>query len=237
MRQVGTRRLEILVVFILAFMLLSGCVPLTPHTVSTPSRPSGPSSGDTGQSLSYSTGGASCNEGHPVEYRFAWGDGTYSAWSASASANKTWDSAGTCLVKAQARCAVDTSVVSGLSSSRSVTITAGSTASYRVTVKQITDEFDANEYAATMKYEGKYIAVSGYVQSIGIDLRDEPYVALVSDPDDSVFDPGVNCYFRETGPHPGLAELLDGDHVTIIAEFSFYSSLFETVYLEKSRIE
>ena len=121
--------------------------------------------------------------------------------------------------------------------SHSVQATQQSTASYYVTVGGITGEFEQNEYAATLKYEGNYIEVSGYVQSIGIDLRDKPYAALAGTPGASVFAPGVNCYFEQEGPHPGLAELREGDYVTIVAEFSFYSSLFSTVYLEKSRIQ
>ncbi len=103
---------------------LGGCLGPGPHTVSTPNRPSGPASGKVGQPLTYSTGEASCSEGHAVQYRFDWGDGTYSSWSSSTTASKTWNSAGTYQVKAQARCASDTSVVSSWSSTRSVTITA-----------------------------------------------------------------------------------------------------------------
>ncbi|MBC7093693.1 DUF4352 domain-containing protein, partial [Candidatus Bipolaricaulota bacterium] len=106
------------------FLGLTGCFNLTQHFVSTPSRPSGPSAGEVGQLLTYSTGGASCSEGHPIQYRFDWGDGTYSSWSSSTTASKTWNSAGTYQVKAQARCATDPSVVSGWSSALSVSITA-----------------------------------------------------------------------------------------------------------------
>jgi uncharacterized protein (TIGR02145 family) len=53
------------------------------HTVSTPAAPSGPSSGQTGESLSYSTGGSACSQGHDVQYRFDWGDGTASSWGSS----------------------------------------------------------------------------------------------------------------------------------------------------------
>lgn len=122
--------------------------------------------------------------------------------------------------------------------SHSVQATQETIASYYVTVDGVTGEFEQNEYAATLKYDGSYIEVSGYVRSIGIDLRDKPYVALVGTSGASTFfAPGVNCYFEQEGPHPGLAELREGDYVTIVAEFSFYSSLFSTVYLEKSRIQ
>ncbi len=89
--------------------------------MSTPNTPSGPSSGETNTSYSYSTGGSSSSLGHSVQYRFDWDDGTYSSWSSSTTASHSWSSAGTYYVKAQARCASDTSVVSDWSSYKTVT--------------------------------------------------------------------------------------------------------------------
>ncbi len=48
------------------------------ETVSTPATPTGPSSGNVGTSYSYSTDGASSSLGHSIQYRFDWGDGSYS---------------------------------------------------------------------------------------------------------------------------------------------------------------
>ena len=93
-----------------------------PETVSAPSTPSGTASGTIGTSYSYSTGNASSNFSHAVQYQFDWGDGTTSSWSSATSATKSWSSAGTYSVKAQARCGTHTSVVSGWSSSLSVVI-------------------------------------------------------------------------------------------------------------------
>jgi len=92
------------------------------HTVSTPIVPSGPSSGQVGESLSFSTGGSTCNQGHSVQYQFDWGNGNYSSWSASTSASYTYSTTGTYQVRAQARCASNTSVMSGWSSGKSVLI-------------------------------------------------------------------------------------------------------------------
>jgi|GEM_PF-3383881 len=94
----------------------------TTETVSTPTAPSGPTSGSAGTSYSYSTGSGSSNLGHTLQYRFDWGDGTYSAWSSSTTASKSWTSAGSYSVKAQARCATHNAVVSGWSSGLPVTI-------------------------------------------------------------------------------------------------------------------
>ncbi len=93
------------------------------HTVSTPTTPSGPSSGTVNQSLSFSTGGSTCNQGHSVQYRFDWGNGVYSSWGSS-SQSYSYSSAGTYTVKAQARCSSDNSVVSSWSSGKTVTISA-----------------------------------------------------------------------------------------------------------------
>jgi V8-like Glu-specific endopeptidase len=92
------------------------------HLVSAPSVPSGPSAGLLGTALAYSTGSATCNQGHSVEYCFEWGDGVYSTWSSSTSASKSWSAVGTYQVKAQARCSSNTAIVSALSSAKSVQI-------------------------------------------------------------------------------------------------------------------
>lgn len=93
------------------------------ETVSVPDTPTGPSAGETSQSLSYSTGGATNSLGHTVEYRFDWGDGSYSTWSASTSESYSWVSTGTYSVKAQARCATHINVESAWSAANDVVIT------------------------------------------------------------------------------------------------------------------
>ncbi len=90
--------------------------------VSTPQRPTGPADGTTNTSYTYSTGGSSCSAGHNVEYRFDWGDGTYSNWSISTDANKTWNAQGTYQVKSQARCAQNQAVLSSWSQAKTVSI-------------------------------------------------------------------------------------------------------------------
>jgi hypothetical protein len=91
-------------------------------TISAPNQPTGPATGNTGVIYNYSTGGASSDSGHALQYRFDWADGTYSTWSASTSASKSWTSDGTYAIKAEARCVLHTSVSSTLSSGLSVVI-------------------------------------------------------------------------------------------------------------------
>ena len=102
------------------------------ETVSTPDRPAGPSTGNVGENLSYTTGGSVSNLGHEVEYQFDWGDGTTSGWGSS-SRSYSYGSAGTYQVKARARCQTHTSIVSGWSSSREVTIS-GASETYTLTI-------------------------------------------------------------------------------------------------------
>jgi len=90
--------------------------------VGIPTAPSGPSPGIVNTGYTYSTGGSTCSNGHSVQYRFDWGDGTYSAWSSSTSASHSWPSAGTYGVKAQARCEINTESVSAWSGSYQVVI-------------------------------------------------------------------------------------------------------------------
>ena len=73
--------------------------------------PTGSSGGVVGTVHTYQTGGVTNNLGHTVEYRFNWGDGSYSTWSMATSASHAWTTAGSYLVKAEARCQTDTTVM------------------------------------------------------------------------------------------------------------------------------
>ena len=94
------------------------------ETISTPTTPSGPASGSPGTNYTYSTGGSTSNLGHPVQYRFDWGDGSAPVWLpvGTTSAQHSWTSPSTYLVKSRARCSIHTSVVSNFSNTFSVTI-------------------------------------------------------------------------------------------------------------------
>jgi hypothetical protein len=95
------------------------------ESVSTPALVTGPTSGATGANYAFSTGGAASSLGHAVEYQFDWkGDGSdLSSWGASTQ-SKTWSAAGAYSVRARARCATDTSVISAWSQGHSITISA-----------------------------------------------------------------------------------------------------------------
>ena len=76
------------------------------ETLRRPGTPSGPTSRTLGSGYDYDTSGTRSSLDHPVEYRFNWGDGTYSAtyWSESTGASHAWTAAGTYTVTVEARC-------------------------------------------------------------------------------------------------------------------------------------
>ena len=117
-------------------MAYGNTVSSTIEVVSNPSL-SGPSSGFKGTSYAYTaTVPALSSYGDPVEYFIDWGDGTNSGWlpAGQMSVSKAWSSTGTFLVKAQARCSVRNSALSGWSSI-SVTVSLPETVSTPTTLK------------------------------------------------------------------------------------------------------
>jgi hypothetical protein len=92
-----------------------------PHTVNSPATPSGPTQGNTGTAYTYATGGAACNQGHPVSYSFSWGDGSSSAFGAASQAY-AWAAEGSYAVTARARCSAG--LASGASGALNVTMAA-----------------------------------------------------------------------------------------------------------------
>ena len=93
------------------------------EAVRTPNVLTGPTSGRTGVALSYTAGGSSSSLGHSIQYQFDWkGDGTVlSSWG-SAVQSRTWTAGGIYRIRARARCAIHTALVSGWSDSLSVSI-------------------------------------------------------------------------------------------------------------------
>ena len=132
------------------------------HTVSKPNTPTGSSTPNVNSNETYSaTGSSDTISGHSIQYRFDWGDGTFSPWSSSTSAAHSWSSSGPYQVKAQARCATDNTIVSDWSSALAVTgggdfgtnklvvsppttASAGSTFIVEVKAQDVTDLFGAS---------------------------------------------------------------------------------------------
>jgi len=133
------------------------------ETVSAPDAPSGPATGVENQDLSYSAAGAVSNNGHDLEYRFDWGDGSFSDWGTTAVQN-SWAAEGTYDVKAQARCIAHPTVESGWSDATAVTIT--------VFVAETVSVPGAPTGSATKEVgQSSPYATSGAVSSYGDDLQ------------------------------------------------------------------
>ncbi|MBN1782320.1 VCBS repeat-containing protein [bacterium] len=87
----------------------------TVRTPAVPALPAGePLTGTIDDPITFITGGSACNLGHPVEYRFDWDDGLISDWGDSSRIH-VWTAYGSFDIKAQARCAVDTTILSAWS--------------------------------------------------------------------------------------------------------------------------
>jgi hypothetical protein len=91
-----------------------------PEEVSVPTTPKGVSKGDMDTNYIFSTSSSS-NLLHSLEYQYDWGDGSTSIWGL-AKQSHVWTTAGIYQVRVMARCATHTSIVSGWSNIKSVTI-------------------------------------------------------------------------------------------------------------------
>jgi hypothetical protein len=90
--------------------------------VSAPDTPTGSEVATSGMVEDYQATGSVSSDGSGVEYRFDWGDGSFSEWSASGTDSKFWG-AGVYVVRAKARSAANPWSESGWSAGLTVTVT------------------------------------------------------------------------------------------------------------------
>ena len=103
---------------------LSVVIAFPTESISTPDTPAGSSAGIAATNYGYTVSGATSNLGHTIEYRFNWGDGSYSAWSTLTNASHSWATDAVYFVTAEARCQADPGIVSAASTSLALTISA-----------------------------------------------------------------------------------------------------------------
>lgn len=211
---------------------LGGCVQPNSPPIARFTR--SPSSGEVPLFVSFNATSSSDGDGYIDSYSWSYGDGATGTGITSA---HTYTAAGTYAATLTVR---DNDGAAD-SITHTVSASAASTPSppsptpgvdYSVTAGQILDEFDANEIAATMKYQNKTIAVSGYVNNTGMSISDRPYVTLIRSAGLWTLRE-VWCYFP-TSAMGTLASLSEGQHVTIIGDFDDYMLL--TVWLENCRM-
>lgn len=160
------------------------------ETVDQPDRPSYSHDGDilVGESITFTTGGSTCNWGHSVEYRYDWGDGETYGWTTYTSRPHSYDDPGTFSVKVKARCRTNTSVESPWSDSRSVTV-------YRPKAGRI---IGFSESPAT--FEGSAKRVYVHVKNDGRD--DQNLIVVPSNiPSGWTVSPGGPNYQQTTVPY------------------------------------
>ncbi len=90
--------------------------------VSVPLVPAGISTVLTGVMSTYETGGSESSDESVVEYRFDWGDGSYSSWTVSGVSEKAWSEPGEYQVRAQARSSLQPWSMSAWSPGLDVTV-------------------------------------------------------------------------------------------------------------------
>lgn len=196
-----------------------------------------PSSGEAPLFVNFDASSSSDSDGYIASYSWAFGDGSSGTGITS---SHTYTSAGNYTVTLTVR---DNDGATD-SATNTVTVRASSTpappspppdADYYVTVGQIIDEFAANEIAAGMKYEGKLIAVSGYIRDFGTYIiDDQPIVLLNRHLGGSTFDDEVLCYFPAER-RASVAQLSKGQYITIVGEYWMYG--LGNVYLHECYVQ
>lgn len=86
---------------------------------------------------------------------------------------------------------------------------------YTVSANALYNEYEDNEVAASDKYDGKVIIVTGTIQDIGKDIVDQAYVILGGTGALN----GVQCMFIES-QNTSIANLSKGQHVRVKGEVS-----------------
>ncbi|HHX61965.1 MAG TPA: hypothetical protein GX707_14845 [Epulopiscium sp.] len=83
-----------------------------------------------------------------------------------------------------------------------------------VSAEELLKAYDENEVKADNLYKDKTLEVTGIVKSIGKDIFDEVYITLGNDDDFAII--SVQCYFKDKDEIDKVAELKEGDEVTVI---------------------
>lgn len=89
----------------------------------------------------------------------------------------------------------------------------------QVTARELYRAYKKNEVAADMKYKGKYVMVSGRIDSIGKDVLNNMYVSLKSQRNRYQMIGFIQCYFS-TSHKRQLASLSKGQQVVLLGKVS-----------------
>jgi len=206
-------------------VLLTGCMPLDSPPVA--SFTCNPSSGNRPFNVSFNAAASRDPDGTIVSYEWDFGDG-YSG--VGETTTHTFNTAGTY----SAELIVTDNEGARDSTSHSIAVTEAPQVEYRVTAGQLLDEYDANEVAADMKYQGKLIAVTGYVHYIDSSSTGDSRVSLGPTQEVGFLEDTVECYFRII--HQAQVAQLKKGQLTTIAGIchgeGFFSVKLKECYIE-----
>lgn len=100
-----------------------------------------------------------------------------------------------------------------------------------ITSTELIDAFNENQVKCSKLYDKKKIKVTGTVQSVGTDILNNIYVCLGHDTEFTFV--GIQCYAKNKDVENQIAELKEGDIITVIGIGSCGSLSFS---LEKAEI-
>lgn len=93
-----------------------------------------------------------------------------------------------------------------------------------ITSTELIDAYNENQVKCKQDYDGKDIKVTGTVISVGTDVLGNVYVCLGSDSEFTIV--GVQCYAKDEETENKIAELKEGDVITVVGEGSCGSLSF-----------
>lgn len=85
-----------------------------------------------------------------------------------------------------------------------------------ITSTDLIDAYNENQVKCKQMYDGKKLKVSGTVKSVGTDIMDDVYVCL--DHDTEMVFVGIQCYAKDESTENQIAELQEGDFITVVGD-------------------
>lgn len=82
-----------------------------------------------------------------------------------------------------------------------------------ITSSELIDIYNENQVKCRQLYDGKVLMVTGSVKSVGTDILDQVYVCL--DHDTEYVFVGIQCYAKDDETENKIAELKEGDIITV----------------------
>lgn len=82
-----------------------------------------------------------------------------------------------------------------------------------VTATDLINAYNENQVKCKKDYDGQYLKVTGTVSSVGTDVMDSVYVCLGHDTEYTFV--GIQCYAKDKDTEDKIAELKEGDEISV----------------------